>query len=114
MKPLKGQSSYPVRRAHMFVFGEIFRALAHLFNTIFNILYFLLMIRIVLSWFVVDPYNEIAQMIYRITDPILAPFKRLPLQAGFIDFSPILAFLVLWFVRDFVVGILLQVAARLG
>lgn len=96
----------------MFVLGELFKSLAYLFNTIFNILYFLLIVRIVLSWFAINPYNEIAQLLYRITDPILAPFRRLPLQIGFIDFSPIAAFLVLWFVRNFVVGVLLQLAAR--
>lgn len=98
----------------MFVLGEIFKALAHLFNTIFNILYFLLIIRIIMSWFAVNPYNEIVQILYKITDPILMPFRRLPLRFGPIDFSPMLAFLVLWFVRDLVVGILLQLAYRFG
>ena len=96
----------------MFVFGELFKSLAFLFNTIFNSLYFLLIVRIILSWFAVSPYNEIVQILYRITDPILAPFRRLPLQIGGIDFSPIVAFMVLWFVRNFVVGVLLQLAAR--
>lgn len=96
----------------MFVLGELFKSLAFLFNTIFNILYFLLIVRIILSWFAANPYNEIVQLLYRITDPILAPFRRLPLQMGPIDFSPIVAFLALWFVRNFVVGILLQLAVR--
>jgi len=98
----------------MFVLAELFRALAHLFNTVFNILYFLLIVRVVLSWFPVNPYNEIVQVIYRITDILLAPFRRLPLRLGMIDLSPILAFLALWFLRDFVVGILLRIAYRLG
>ena len=76
-------------------------------------LYFLLVIRIILSWFGVNPYNEIVQILFRVTDPILAPFRRLPLQFGAIDFSPIVAFMVLWFVRDFVVGILSHYAAVL-
>ena len=96
----------------MFVLGELFKSLAFLFNTIFNILYFLLIIRIILSWFAVNPYNEIVQILFRITDPILAPFRRLPLQLGPIDFSPIVAFMALWFIRNFVVGVLLQLAAR--
>lgn len=96
----------------MFVLGELFRSLAFLFNTIFNILYFLLIVRVILSWFAVDPYNEIVQILFRITDPILKPLKRLPLQAGVIDFSPIVAFMLLWFLRNFMVGVLLQLAAR--
>jgi len=61
-----------------------------------------------------DPYNEIVQIIYRVTDPILAPFRRLPLQMGGMDFSPIVAFLVLSVLRTFIVNILYQIAFRLG
>jgi len=50
------------------------------------------------------------QIIYKITDVILMPFKKLPLQVGMMDFSPILAFLALAFLRSFVVGILTQLA----
>ena len=80
---------------------------------VFSILYFLLIVRIILSWFSVSPYNEVVQILYKITDPILAPFRRLPLQVGMIDFSPILAFMALWFVRNFVVGVLSHYATVL-
>ncbi len=98
----------------MFVLGQLFGSLALLFSMVFNVLYFLLVVRIILSWFAVNPYNEIVQILYRVTDPILAPFKRLPLQLGAIDFSPIVAFIVLVFVRNFIVGILTQLAYRFG
>jgi len=98
----------------MFVIGEIFRSLALLVSLIFNILYFLLVIRIILSWVRADSYNEIVSIIYRITDPILAPFRRLPLQLGGMDFSPIIAFIVLSVLKSFIVNILYQIAYRLG
>ncbi len=98
----------------MFIFGELFRSLALLVSLVFNIVYFILVIRIILSWVNPDPYNEIVRVIYRISDPILIPFRRLPLQAGAIDFSPIVAFLVLSVLRNFIVNILCQVAGRLG
>jgi len=90
----------------MFILGQLLSSLAYLFNMIFNILYFLLVVRIILSWFNVSPYNEIVQILYRITDPLLAIFRRLPLQIGSIDFSPILAFMALWLLRNFIVGVL--------
>ena len=97
----------------MYILGQLLASLAHLFDMIFNILYFLLVIRIILSWFGVNPYNDIVQILYKITDPILAPFRRLPLQIGMIDFSPILAFMTLWFLRSFVVGVLAHYATLL-
>lgn len=98
----------------MFVLGQLFSSLALLFNMIFNVVYFLLVIRIILSWFPVNQYSEIVQLLYRITDPILAPFRRLPLRLGGMDFSPIVAFLVLAFVRNFIVGIFTQLAYKFG
>lgn len=98
----------------MFVLGELFRSLALLLSLVFNIIYFVLVIRIILSWVGADPYNEIVRIIYTITDPILAPFRRLPLQMGGIDFSPIVAFIVLNVLKNFTVNILLQIAHRLG
>lgn len=96
----------------MFILGELFNSLALLFNMIFRIIYFLLVIRIILSWFSVNPYNEIVQILYKITEPILSPFRRLPLRFGMIDFSPILAFIALSFLGNLIVGILTQLAHR--
>jgi len=89
----------------MYIVGQMLASIAYLLDMIFNILYFLLVIRIILSWFGVNPYNEIVQILYKITEPILAPFRRLPLRMGALDFSPIIAFMVLWFLRNFLVGV---------
>ena len=98
----------------MFIVGEIFRSLALLISLLFNIIYFILVVRIILSWVGADAYNEIVQIIYRITEPLLLPFRRLPLQIGAMDFSPILAFIVLSVIRNFLVNILYQLAYRMG
>ena len=98
----------------MFVVGEVVRSLALLISLVFNVVYFVLVIRIILSWVGADPYNEIVRVIYAITEPILAPFRRLPLQVGALDFSPILAFIVLAVLRNFIINILYQIAYRLG
>ena len=96
----------------MFIIGQFFASLAILFAMIFKVIYFLLVIRIVVSWFQVSPFSEPVNMLYRITEPILMPLKRLPLQVGAIDFSPVVAFILLSFLDHFVVGILQQLAYR--
>lgn len=94
----------------MFIVAQLFSSLALLFSLIFKILYFLLVIRIVLSWFPTDPYNSFVTTLYQITDPILAPFRKLPLQIGMIDLTPIFAFLAIGFLDHFIVGILTRLA----
>jgi len=98
----------------MFILGEFLRSLALLISLVINILYFLLVIRIILSWVGADQYNEIVQIVYRVTDPVLAPLRRLPLRIGMMDFSPIVAFIILSVIKSFIVNILYQLAYRLG
>jgi len=98
----------------MFILAELLRSLALLISLVVNVIYFLLVIRIVLSWVGADPYNEIVSIIYRVTDPILAPLRRLPLRVGMIDFSPVVAFILLSVIRSFTVNILYQAAGKLG
>jgi len=98
----------------MFIFGELFRALAMLVSGICTILYWLLFARIIISWFPVDPYHNVVQFLMQVTDPILAPFRRLPLQIGTLDLSPLLAFVTLFFIRNVLVGILMGLAQQTG
>jgi len=98
----------------MFILGEFFRALAGLVQMVFFIFYVLLVIRIIISWFQVDPYNELVRILFKITDPILMPFRRLPIQFGMIDFSPVLAFIVLQILGSFLNRVLIGLAVRLG
>ncbi len=98
----------------MFIIKHFLFALANLIDMAFGILYILLVIRIILSWLQIDYYyNSVIQAIYAITEPILAPFRRLPLQVGMLDFSPVVAFLVLSFLQQFLVGVIRELALRL-
>ena|SRR3990167_4000322 len=98
----------------MFILGEIFQGLALLVNGIAQILFWLLFARIVVSWLPVDPYNQIVQMLVQATDPILLPFRRIPLQIGMLDLTPFLAFMTLFIVRNILVRILMTLAYQFG
>jgi YggT family protein len=70
---------------------------------IFWIIQWLVIIAAVASWLNPDPRNPIVQFLYRSTEPILRPFRRLlpPGRTGGIDFSPILVILILVLIRRF-------------
>jgi len=80
-------------------------------NFIFNALYILLLVRILLSWFP-NTRGQYVSMLYRVTEPFLAPIRniiqRSPLGGPgmFIDFSPIFAFLLIFLLRDFTISML--------
>lgn len=98
----------------MFILAELVKGLSLLVSLGFNILYIILVVRIIISWTGADPYNEIVQAVCRITDPILEPFRRLPLQLGGIDFSPIVVFLLLSVLNSFISNILFRIAVKLA
>lgn len=98
----------------MFVLGELIGSLSMLIGMIFKMIYFVLVIRMLLSWVNPDPYNQIVRIIYRVTEPILAPFRRIIPPMGMVDISPIVVFFLLAFIENFVMRILFQLEARLG
>ena len=77
--------------------------MAILINELLNIYIFILIIRAVLSWVRVSPYNRMVQLIYRITEPVLEPIRRVlsPHAAG-IDFSPVIAFFLIYLLKRLV------------
>lgn len=77
----------------------------------FDILYWLIIIRALLSWFrprrYVRWFEDLERVLYALTEPILAPIRNaLPMGPG-IDFSPLVALLLLGVVRELVVRFLL-------
>jgi YggT family protein len=96
----------------MFILGELFSSLAFLINGVFTLLSWLLFARIIVSWFPVDPYHTIVVFLVQVTDPILAPFRRIPLQVGMVDLTPMVAFAALYFANRVLVRICLMLAYR--
>ena len=98
----------------MFVMGNFFQAAAGVVGLLIDLLWWLVIIRALLSWVSPDPYNPIVQFIERTTEPLLAPFRALvPAYKIGIDVSPILVILLLYFLKIFVVQTLLGFAVRL-
>jgi YggT family protein len=98
----------------MFILGNFIQALAQVLAWFIEILWWLIIIRALLSWVSPDPYNPIVQFIEKTTEPILRPLRQfLPTYKLGIDISPILALLVLYFLKIFLIRTLLGIAIRL-
>ena len=94
----------------MFILGIVLQGLAMLVNGICTILYWLLFARILVSWFPVDPFSSPMRFLIQVTDPILEPLRRLPIRIGMMDFSPLLAFFMIYLTNKILVTLLLRVA----
>lgn len=79
--------------------------LVNFIRLLITVLWFLLIARVVLSWTNPMGGGGVVAFIYQVTEPILAPIRRvLPATAG-IDWSPLVAMLLL--------GVVLRVVVRL-
>ena len=97
----------------MFIIGNLFIALGHIANFVISIYIFIIFVRVIISWVNPDPYNTIVQLLYTLTEPVLRPFRNI-VPLGPIDVSPIFVFLLLYFLRSFVVSSLIQLGYRMG
>jgi len=98
----------------MFIIGNLLLSIARLLDIIITLLYWIIIIRSLISWVNPDPFNPIVQFLQRTTDPILAPIRRVfKMQFWAVDISPIIAVLCLLFVQSFLVRTLTDFALRL-
>ncbi|MFQ5454922.1 MAG: YggT family protein [Nitrospirota bacterium] len=97
----------------MFIFGNFLMALAKVLDVVLNLYMWVIIIRALLSWVNPDPYNVIVQFLYKITEPVLYPLRRIiPSYSIGIDLSPLIAILIIVFLQSFLVQSLFQLASR--
>ncbi len=72
----------------------------------FNIVFLLILVRIILSFLPQFRSHQIAEMVYGITEPILGPFQRLIPPIGMIDISPMVALIVLSIIEQVLLAML--------
>ena len=98
----------------MFVAGNFIQALAQIIGLVLDLYMWVIIIRALISWVNPDPYNPIVQFLYRITEPVLTPIRRMiPMHGIGIDLSPIILIMVILFLQTFLVKSLFQLAQRM-
>ncbi len=89
-------------------------ALAKIIDLVLTLYMFIIIFRAVISWVNPDPYNQLVIFLYRVTEPVLGPIRRmLPMRNIGIDLSPFIVILIIIFLQYFVVQTMIQMAARL-
>lgn len=84
-------------------------AIVQVVNIVFEVLIWLVIIRCILSFIRHNPYQPLIRFVYDVTEPIMAPFRKLIPATGGLDFSPIVVLLVLSLVQSIIIRILLTI-----
>lgn len=78
-------------------------------STLANILYVALIGRVLISWLNIgpsSPFFPIVTVLYQITEPILAPIRRILPRLGMLDLSPFVAILFVTFIQRLLIGLI--------
>ncbi len=86
----------------------MFGILLTIINLLYYALFILILARIILSWVNVSSYQlyQIRDLVFRLTEPILAPVRRLLPSTASIDFSPMIVLIGAWFLRSLLIQLL--------
>ena len=74
-------------------------------SLLFSILFWLVIIAVVLSYFL-DPYHPVRRRIDSIVEPMLAPIRRVVPPIGMIDFSPFVLLILIQVLRNIIIRLL--------
>lgn len=82
--------------------------LGYLLYALIGLYELLIFARIVGSWFQMTYANRWMRFLIRMTEPLLAPLRRMIPPVRMFDVSPIVAFIILWILQAVVAGTLLR------
>lgn len=98
----------------MFIFANFITALAQVIGIILSFYMWVIIIRALVSWVNPDPHNPVVQFLYKVTEPVLYPIRRLmPVYNIGIDLSPLIVIAMIIFLRSFLVASLHQLVQRM-
>lgn len=93
----------------MYVWTNFLSAVAEIIDIVLTFYMYIIIARALISWVNPDPYNPIVQFLYRVTEPVLNPLRRLvPVWKLGIDLSPMIALLIIFFLKRFLIPTLMQ------
>lgn len=89
--------------------------IAALINLVAQLYFFILIGHIICSWVRADPYHPIVRFIWMVTEPVLSRIRRFVPPIAGLDFSVLVAIVILQIgVQGFVVRALYNFARTLG
>lgn len=82
-------------------------------DLLFRIMEYAILARVIISWIPIPRDNQFIRLLYQITEPILGPIRNMIQRSAMgrnmmIDFSPIIAFILIGLIRNIIVNLLIR------
>jgi YggT family protein len=97
----------------MVIFDNLLVAIAQVLNMVLTLYLWVIIARALVSWVNPDPFNVVVQILYKLTEPVLYPIRRMMGSYSIgIDVSPMIAILGIYFLKLFIVQSLIDIARQ--
>ena len=97
----------------MFVAGNFITALVGVLGMVLELYMWIVIVSALISWVNPDPYNPVVRFLRQATEPVLGRVRRYLPSMGGLDLSPIVVILAIVFLKQFLVGSLMELARRM-
>ncbi len=79
--------------------GEVVLLIGRLYQSI-------LLARVMMSWVQINPYHPAVQVLFQLTEPVLQPIRQVLPQGIGLDFSPVIAMILVQLVTEVIAAVL--------
>ena len=94
--------------------GLTMLTIAYLLRTILYIYLFIIIIQVIISWINPNAYNPITTIMYQISEPILKPIRQFIPSSGGLDFSPLVALIIINLLMILIISPLMDLGQKLS
>jgi YggT family protein len=71
-----------------------------LIDLLLSIYIWIIIARAIISWITPYPYHPLVRFLYKVTEPILAPIRKIIPPIGGIDISPVIVIFIIFIVQN--------------
>jgi len=94
--------------------GLTMLTIAYLLRTILYIYLFIIIIQVIISWINPNIYNPITTIMYQISEPILKQIRQFIPSSGGLDFSPLVALIIINLLMILIISPLMDLGQKLS
>ncbi len=80
--------------------SALLNALINVLDLLLTIYIWLIIARAILSWVMPYAYHPVTNFLYKVTEPLLRPFRRLIPPISGLDLSPLVVIFMIYFLKE--------------
>ncbi|WP_028841304.1 YggT family protein [Thermodesulfobacterium hveragerdense] len=78
----------------------LFKSLYQVVDLLLSVYVWIIIARCIISWVNPYPYHPVVRFLYRVTEPVLGPARRIIPPIAGLDLSPIVVIFLIYFVQN--------------